>query len=223
MGVDKAVANILASRGDDYFVIHKPAEAPDPQGTLCAGDLFSRRLDQSSVSSVEKELATLFADSSGFWTGSKEAQSINAAAKEQAGPAGKCAESTYGEITIAGFQTVLTSMAEGDVSGRPHPFDAVVDLGAGIGRIAAAAALMGFTTQALGVELGHQRFAMGCAAIRKFKPLKKVLASKLTLLEGDAREWAQLASKAGMRCNEYWVFFLGAKCFRDSLLDSVRA
>merc|ERR1712216_842018 len=62
---------------------------------------------------------------------------------------------------------------------------------------------------------------MGCAAIRKFKPLQQVMASRLTLLEGDAREWAQLASKAGLRCNKHWAFFLGAKCFRDSLLHSV--
>merc|ERR1740130_687823 len=100
----------------------------------------------------------------------------------------------------------------------------MVDLGAGVGRTAAGALLLGHAAKAFGVELGPQRFALGCHAFKQVKPAGATSGrqASLELLLGDARSWPeQEAARGWPRCGAGWAFYLGAECFRDSLLGAI--
>jgi len=245
-GTSAAVDAILALR--DEHRVQRPVVVPDPGTEACEAWLpITAAIPTGAAMAAEEELSRIFRNSSGFWTGSKEAAAINEAVAAgssgidgpAAGPGAHCVEATYGEITVEGLNTVLTALRDEAKSKAPNttllassptsqqksPFDAFVDLGAGVGRTATAAALLGFTEQSLGVELGRERFSMGCAALQgattkeEHAPLQGARA-KITLFHGDIRQWAALASKTGSDCSSRWVFYVGAECFRDALLSA---
>jgi len=245
-GVSAAVDAILASRGE--HLVQRPVVVPDPGKEACEAWLpLTAVLPTGTALAAEEEVSRIFKNSSGFWTGSKEAAAINEAVDAGsgrlhgpvAGPGAHCIEATYGEITVEGLNTVLTALSDevkskalnttlltsSPTAQQTSPFDAFVDLGAGVGRTATAAALLGFTERSLGVELGRERFSLGCAALQgattkeKQVPLQGAKA-KITLFQGDIRQWAALARKTGSDCSSRWVFYIGAECFRDALLSA---
>lgn len=180
-----------------------------------------------------------------------------AAANATGGAPAPCAEATYGEITLEGLQAVLHALAAKQLPklGLQDPsatspdsarlFDIFLDLGAGPGRTAAAAVLLGLAGGALGVELGPQRFALGCHALAKAAvgsdagsdagggraaaaaapAVAPATAPGLELLRGDARDWPRLVADSGAGggavCGQGWAVFIGAACFRDALLANI--
>jgi len=88
--------------------------------------------------------------------------------------------------------------------------------------------LLGLAAKAFGVELGPQRFALGCRALENLPRAARVpsrpvsQAHSLELVHGDARDWPRLAKQHGWpECSSRWAVFLGAECFRDSLLSAI--
>lgn len=245
-GVSAAVDAILASRGE--HLVQRPVVVRDPRAEACEALLpLTVALPTGVVLTAEKEVSRIFKNSSGFWTGSEEAAAINEAVAAGsggmdgpvAGPGAHCVEATYGEITVEGLHTVLTALSDEienktlnttlltslPTARQTPPFDAFVDLGAGVGRTATAAAMLGFAERSLGVELGRERFSLGCAALQgvtakeEHVPLQGARA-KITMFHGDIRQWAALARKTGSDCTSRWVFYIGAECFRDALLSA---
>jgi len=248
-----AVDQILALRGDEIKFRRPLADLILPSSNHCAVDL-SVSSGISTDAAIEKTLAELFNDASGFWAA--DAEEVAAVAQGSGvGPPATCTEATYGEITVEGLRAVLESLALALVpslsplrpdsppspasllvssdGGVPSPglttFDAMIDLGAGTGRTATASVLLGFTRRAFGVELGPQRFALGCQALSAAAPAASPSAAslgpgvaRLAFLRGDARAWPELAANHGWPlCGPRWVLFLGAACFREALLASI--
>jgi len=228
--VSKAVDDILASRGEEPRM-RRPLLAVKPQtGAYCGGTLPQLPHGQRSDQEVEDRLSIIFKQASGFWAAdAEETKHVADVASAAGGPKATCAEATYGEIQVKGLRMVLEELVRVQDAHRPSnaaPFKAFVDLGAGVGRTAAAAVLLGLASDAYGVELGPQRFAMGCQALTNASdavggPRNLIAKPRVDLAQGDAREWAEITAEKWPSCRSDWAFFIGAECFRDSLLGSV--
>lgn len=231
-----AVDDILASRGNEPRY-GRPLADLDllPKSDRCASDLPPVPVGGCSPKSVETALSAMYRESSGFWAADlSESSVVAAAADDVGGRPGLCAEATYGEITVGGLRAVLQAVAEAATStaesGRDAdgaPFDAFFDLGAGVGRTAAR--FLGFAVAAFGVELGPQRFALGCKALAGARSVpgvceaaQKTCVPRIELLREEARSWVQLvAARSWPSCTARSVIYLGAECFRDNLLDAI--
>lgn len=220
-----AVDAILASRGDEPRIRRPLSDVGKPSTDACrtvlrVGSSWKGGQKPEAVQSV---LAQVFKDASGFWASS--AEEISAVSKASGdGPPGPCAEATYGEIEVDGLHSVLTGLAQ-----SPAAFDVFVDLGAGVGRTAAAALLLGLAAKAFAVELGPQRFALGCKAFAETNAFTSpppesgdTHTAFLELYHGDARRWPEIAAKHDWpKCGPGWAFYLGAECFRDALMVDI--
>lgn len=249
-----AVTAILASR--DEMLMRPPlADLIIPESGHCSGSLPDMPLGGCSDADTEAALESLFGESNGFWASdAKETAAVGEVGIAAGGPAAGCAEATYGEITAEGLRVILSALSArftklssaqltmGEARPPQPPFDVFMDLGAGTGRTAVAATLLGFAARALGVELGPERFALGCQALKGTKSGGAVVSSRprrvacngtisrssmlidptLELIRGDAREWPGLAKQQGWPlCGKRWAVFIAAKCFRASLLRSI--
>jgi len=243
--VRAAIDFILASRGDEPKIRKPLADLKLPLEGFCSGNLPTVPSKGCPQEAVEKSLEHMFQDASGFWAAdAQENAAVDSVAEAAGGPVGHCTEATYGELTVRGLRDVLIALRAASVD-PTQPFDAFLDLGAGPGKTAAAAALLGFASQGLGVELGPQRHALGCQALSRAQRSNgnksgrirrgaepwaaacepsaadagaAIRQPSLQLLRGDAQEWAALAADHDWpSCGPRMAIYLGAECFRDTL------
>eukprot|EP00401_Gymnodinium_catenatum_P068102 CAMPEP_0117615116 /NCGR_PEP_ID=MMETSP0784-20121206/84379_1 /TAXON_ID=39447 /ORGANISM="" /LENGTH=363 /DNA_ID=CAMNT_0005418853 /DNA_START=156 /DNA_END=1247 /DNA_ORIENTATION=- len=209
----------------------------------CVGTLPTLKFGHRSDMEVDSRLATVFPEASHVLPSETE-EAVKEATANAGDATAHCSEATYGEIRVSGLRRALGALARLHVAAAnvdaeltskampslvqnpaSPPFQAFVDLGAGIGRTAAAAVLLGFASQAFGVEFWPKRFAIGCRALANASIAANAdRLVKTATLEAPrlVREWPTSAARAGgWPCGPQWAFFVGAQCFRDAILASV--
>eukprot|EP00747_Dinoflagellata_sp_TGD_P165428 gnl/TRDRNA2_/TRDRNA2_186677_c0_seq1.p1 gnl/TRDRNA2_/TRDRNA2_186677_c0~~gnl/TRDRNA2_/TRDRNA2_186677_c0_seq1.p1 ORF type:complete len:301 (+),score=53.81 gnl/TRDRNA2_/TRDRNA2_186677_c0_seq1:90-992(+) len=127
-----------------------------------------------------------------------------------------CKEDTYGEITQRGAVSLLSDphvhLKEGEI---------FFDLGCGLGKMVADAAILMGASRSVGVELSDFRWKLGCEALGKMaSKLRKGNATStgptrhMELRRGDMLR-AEVSTAD--------VVYVASLCFRPALMESLRA
>jgi len=128
-----------------------------------------------------------------------------------------CGEDTYGEITQAAAVTLLS-----DPKVRFPQGGVFFDLGSGLGKFVADAAILVGARRAVGVELSNMRFKMGCAALSNIEQALRGSGKgssntrRVELHRGDMLQ-TQLEE-----LHHADVVYVASLCFRPALMKELQ-
>jgi len=169
-----------------------------------------------------------FVTEAGYNISLAEARAVDQTVKNRMAPGDKmplCQPSTYDGHSISRLAEVFMPGAVGQLS----PADALVDLGAGIGKVLAVVALT-TNASARGIELSSERYVVGCGVLRL---LAKTFARgtgigvqtgrvrRFELWQGDLLKPPAELLRAPSRVDGALTFFTYANCLSYGLLEQV--